>query len=230
MGRLRLDPHVHSAGSYDCSTPVERVLAAAAEAGLDAVAITDHDTIAESLRAHEIAPDYGLLAVPGVEVSTADGHLLALGVDEALEPGQSLAATADAVHDLGGVAVVPHPFQRARHGASADAIAAAPIDLIETHNAHTVAGLRNRQAARFAARGDYPATGGSDAHGPTLVGRAYTELEVPGDAADAAADAVVAALRDGRTSVHGGRTSVGQMARKYARNALLKAFPLPRFR
>jgi predicted metal-dependent phosphoesterase TrpH len=115
---LDVDPHVHSEGSYDCDVPVEEVLAAAADAGLDALAITDHDTIERSLRAVELAPTYGLVAIPGIEVSTADGHLLALGVEEALEPGRPLRETAAEVRSRGGATVVPHPFQRTRHGAS----------------------------------------------------------------------------------------------------------------
>jgi predicted metal-dependent phosphoesterase TrpH len=220
---VRLDPHVHSIGSYDCSTPVERVLEAAVDAGLDAVAVTDHDAIAASRRAHDLAPDYGLLAVPGVEVSTADGHLLALGVDEALRPGRPLAATAREARQRGGVTIVPHPFQRSRHGATAADIA--DVDLIETYNAHTVAGLRNRQAARFARRTGYPATGGSDAHGPGLVGRAYTDVEVRAADGEPTVADVLDGLRAGRTTVDGSRTSIRQMARKYARNVVLKATP-----
>jgi predicted metal-dependent phosphoesterase TrpH len=247
MRRVALDPHVHSAGSYDCSTPVAEVLAAAVRAGLDAVAITDHDALAESLRARELAPDYGLLAVPAVEVSTADGHLLALGVEEVPAPGRPLAETAADVRAGGGVAIVPHPFQRTRHGAHAAAIR--NVDLVETYNAHTVAGLRNRQASRFAAREGYPVTGGSDAHDPALVGRAYTEVlvEPDGEAAsgahaavgtdgthdgetdrtapDVTVEALLDGLRAGRTTVRGGRVSARQMARKYVRNAAIKTLP-----
>jgi predicted metal-dependent phosphoesterase TrpH len=214
--RVALDPHVHSAGSYDCSVPVERVLAAARDAGLDAVAITDHDAIAESLRAVELAPEYGLLALPGVEVSTADGHLLALGVEEALEPGRSLAATAADVRERGGVSVVPHPFQRMRHGAPRAAIRG--VDCVETYNAHTVVGARNRQAAAFARLRGYPATAGSDAHDARLVGRAYTTVTV----ADLTREAVLDALRAGRTEVSGRRNPLDRVVRKYARNAALK--------
>jgi predicted metal-dependent phosphoesterase TrpH len=222
--RVAIDPHVHSVGSYDCSTPVEQVLEAAAVAGLDAVAVTDHDTVEASLRASELAPDHGLLAVPGVEVSTGDGHLLALGVNEALEPGRPLAETAAEVRDRGGVAIVPHPFQRSRHGAAAGAIA--NVDAVETYNAHTLVGLRNRQAARFADRRGYPVTGGSDAHNPTLVGRAYTELVVEADADDPlAASDVIEAIQAGRTAPRGRRTPVGHLVRKYARNAALKTLP-----
>ncbi|ELZ53440.1 MULTISPECIES: CehA/McbA family metallohydrolase [Halorubrum] len=113
---VSIDPHVHSEGSYDGHEPVELILEHAAEIGLDAVVITDHDVIRESKRAAEIAPEYGLIGIPGVEVSTAHGHLLAIGVDRMPPRGRPYDETVRAVHELGGVAVVPHPFQRSRHG------------------------------------------------------------------------------------------------------------------
>ncbi|TKX54788.1 histidinol-phosphatase [Halorubrum sp. SP3] len=113
---VSIDPHVHSEGSYDGHEPVELILEHAAEIGLDAVVITDHDVIRESKRAAEIASEYGLIGIPGVEVSTAHGHLLAIGVDRMPPRGRSYAETVRWIRDRGGVAVVPHPFQRSRHG------------------------------------------------------------------------------------------------------------------
>jgi predicted metal-dependent phosphoesterase TrpH len=113
---VSIDPHVHSEGSYDGHEPVELILEHAAEIGLDAVVVTDHDVIRESKRAAEIAPEYGLIGIPGVEVSTAHGHLLAVGVDRMPPRGRPYAETVRWVRDRGGVAIVPHPFQRSRHG------------------------------------------------------------------------------------------------------------------
>ncbi|QAU12303.1 histidinol-phosphatase [Halorubrum sp. BOL3-1] len=113
---VSIDPHVHSEGSYDGHEPVELILEHAAEIGLDAVVITDHDVIRESKRAAEVAAEYGLIGIPGVEVSTAHGHLLAVGVDRMPPRGRPYAETVRRIHEQGGVAVVPHPFQRSRHG------------------------------------------------------------------------------------------------------------------
>ena len=113
---VRIDPHVHSEGSYDGHEPVELILEHAADIGLDAVVVTDHDTMSESLRAAELAPEYGLIGIPGVEVSTAHGHLLAVGVEEMPPHRAPYDETVAWIHDHGGVAIVPHPFQRSRHG------------------------------------------------------------------------------------------------------------------
>lgn len=76
---VRFDSHVHTAASYDSTAPIGVVLERASEAGLNAVAVTDHDTMAGAREAVDRNAD-GVTVVPGVEVSAADGHLLALGV------------------------------------------------------------------------------------------------------------------------------------------------------
>jgi predicted metal-dependent phosphoesterase TrpH len=219
MTRLRIDLHVHTEDSYDADEPVERMLERAAAVGLDGVVVTDHDAVRESRRAAAVAPDYGLVGVPGVEVSTADGHLLALGVDECPARDETLVATVDRVHRLGGVAVVPHPFQRSRHGARRDAIVEADPDAVEVYNAHTLTGLRNRQTEVFAREHGFPGVGASDAHSAALVGRAYTELRVD----EPTPEGVLNAVRDGRTRVVGRRTSTRQYVRKYVSNAAIRA-------
>jgi predicted metal-dependent phosphoesterase TrpH len=113
---VSIDPHVHSDESYDGHEPVELILEHAAEIGLDAVVITDHDVIGESKRAAELAPEYGLIGIPGVEVSTAHGHLLAVGVERMPPRRRPYDETIEWIHERGGVAIVPHPFQRSRHG------------------------------------------------------------------------------------------------------------------
>ncbi len=113
---VRIDPHVHSDDSYDGHEPIELILEHAAEIGLDAVVITDHDVIGESKRAADVAAEYGLIGIPGVEVSTAHGHLLAIGVERMPPRRKPYDETIAWIHEHGGVAIVPHPFQRSRHG------------------------------------------------------------------------------------------------------------------
>ena len=80
------------------------------------------------------------------------------------------------IRNLGGVAVVPHPFQRTRHGIRKGRIE--DCDAIEVYNAWIFTGYRNRRARQFAARNDYPGVAASDAHSARYLGRAYTELTV----------------------------------------------------
>ncbi|SDR28046.1 PHP-associated domain-containing protein [Natronobacterium texcoconense] len=221
-----IDFHVHSDDSYDGHEPIELVLEHAADIGLDGVVITDHDEISESLRAAAIAPEYGLVGIPGVEVSTRHGHLLAIGVEERPDPGRPFVETVETVRKLGGIAIVPHPFQRSRHGVRKRHIR--DVDAIETYNSMLFTGYRNRRARTFARRRGYPEIGASDAHYLPNVGKAYTEILVAPDEgnptkADIDGDDLVDAILEGRTQIRGKRTPIHKSTVQYSKGAVRKS-------
>ena len=202
----RYDLQVHTDASPCSSTSPERVAAAAVDAGLDGIAITDHDTLA-NVDAVRDAASGSLDVIPGVEVTTTEGHLLALDVTEPPPQADPLTVV-DHIHDQGGVAVLSHPFDAIRQsyetnlGALADA-----IDGVEVINSRCVRRRFNERAAQFAAAHDLPATGGSDAHFPMEVGRAYASVEGDGP--------LVEAVREGRVRPGGrGRYLSGHVATK----------------
>ncbi|WP_129115202.1 CehA/McbA family metallohydrolase [Halegenticoccus tardaugens] len=201
---LSVELHAHSALSYDGRDPVELLLEQAAAVGLDALAVTDHDEIDASLEAADRASEYGLVGIPGVEVTSAAGHVLAFGVDELVSAGLSFDETLDRIREQGGIAVVPHPFQKSRHGVaphvSRDQLASA--DAVEVYNSRLLTGRANRRAERFAVAHDVPMTAGSDAHIGEMIGQAVTEVAADERSVDDILDAIAA----GRTSVVGSRT------------------------
>ena len=201
---LSVELHAHSAASYDGRDPVELLLEQAAAVGLDAIAVTDHDEIAASLEAVELAPEYGLVGIPGMEVSTADGHVLSLGVEELVPEGMPFEGTLSYIRERGGLAVVPPPFQESRHGVLANVSKAqlATADAIEAYNSRLFIGYSNRQARRFAQQRDLPMTAGSDAHICEMVGQSVTLV----DADEPTADGILDAIQDGRTEIEGQRT------------------------
>lgn len=224
---FQLDLHVHSDTSYDGHEPPALILEHAAEIGLDGVVVTDHDRIEGSLEAARLAPSFGLVGIPGVEVSTSDGHLLAIGVEDTPAKGLPLQSTIDTVHAMGGIAVVPHPFQRTRHGVRKRVLHTADPDAIEAYNSMLFTGYQNRRASRYASAFGYPTVGGSDAHYLPNVGRAYTQIDVPPDAfpdhnADVDPMRLVDAIRDGTTAVQGKRTPIHRSARHYVIGAARK--------
>lgn len=83
-GDVRIDLHTHSVASDGTDTP-EQVVAAAAAAGLDVVALTDHDTTRGWAAAADAVAQHGVALVRGVELSCrAEGisvHLLAYLAD-----------------------------------------------------------------------------------------------------------------------------------------------------
>ena len=173
---VRLDPHVHTDASHDAEGTVREVLAYGHNADVDAIAVTDHDTTVAAREALELQAAYDVTVVPGVEVSTAAGHVLALGVRKRPRVGRPLVDTVARIRRRGGLAVIPHPFQVSRHGVRKAAID--DCDGIEVFNAWAMTGIQNRRADAFATRHGYPKLAGSDAHDPGTVGSAYTEVSV----------------------------------------------------
>ncbi|OIB57948.1 PHP domain-containing protein [Natrialba sp. SSL1] len=201
---LSVELHAHSALSYDGRDPVELILEQADAVGLDAIAVTDHDEIDASLAAAERAPDYGLVGIPAMEISSKAGHILGFGLEEAVPPGLSYETTLEEIRSQGGLAVIPHPFQESRHGVMAriSREQLAMGDAIEVYNSRLLTGRANRQAERYAESRNLPMTAGSDAHISEMVGQAVTRV----DADDRSADAILQAIREGRTTVEGKRT------------------------
>ena len=210
---VRLDPHVHTDASHDAEGTVREVLACGHNADVDAIAVTDHDTTVAAREALELQTAYDVTVVPGVEVSTAAGHVLALGVRERPRVGRPLVDTVARIRRRGGLAVIPHPFQVSRHGVRKAAID--DCDGIEVFNAWAMTGIQNRRADAFATRHGYSKLAGSDAHDPETVGSAYTEVSV-GTAAPSVEE-LLDAVAAGRTRVAGQSASTRRYVRKYTR-------------
>lgn len=202
---LTAELHVHSSRSEDGRDPVDLILEQAEAVGVDAIAITDHDQLEASLEAVELAPAYGLIGIPGIEVSSADGHVIGLGVSEAVAPGLSFEETVEGIHAADGIAVVPHPFQASRSGVLTKIEPAAILehaDAIEVYNSRLLTGRANRKAMRFAREHGLSQTAGSDAHICEMVGQAVTHI----DTQEPTVSSILEAIEDGRTTIDGKRT------------------------
>jgi predicted metal-dependent phosphoesterase TrpH len=175
MGRARIDLHVHSRHSPDGRASVEQLVDRAASLGLSGMALTDHNSVeghAELRIAQRSYPR--MLLIPGVEISTREGHLLAYGVDEAPPPGRPIHETLEWVRSQAGHAILAHPF-RWSHGVGLAVTRRVDVEAIETLNAHNSA-VANAKAGFVAARRHLGMTAGSDAHAEGEVGLAYTEF------------------------------------------------------
>lgn len=188
----RYDLQVHTDASPCSRTAPRDVVAAALNAGLDGIAITNHDTLDGYDEVNALAPE-ALTVVPGVEVTTTQGHLLALDVREVPPKTDPLTAI-DHVHEQGGLAILSHPFDRLREHYTEDLEAiAARVDGVEVTNSRCVLPRYNRRARSFAETHDLAITGGSDAHFPMELGRAHTICDGP----------VLDAIRTGATRTRG---------------------------
>ncbi len=180
----RADLHMHTTVSDGLAT-VEEMLDCITERGdLDVIAITDHDRLEASLWAYYHQDSYPFEIVPGVEVTSADGHILGLWVTEAIAKGMSLQATADAIHQQGGVAIVAHPMEPTitphmlpRYLSHPEVLIEMGIDAVEIFNAGSLTPGSNWLARRVFGKLGLPVTGGSDAHLPESIGLAVTRFK-----------------------------------------------------
>jgi predicted metal-dependent phosphoesterase TrpH len=213
MDVLTLELHCHSAASYDGRDSVEAMLERAAAVGLDAIAITDHDGIDASLRAVDLAGEYDMIGIPGVEISSAAGHVLGVGIEEIVPPALPFAETVERIRAAGGLAIVPHPFQEMRQGVMANITREelATADAIEVYNSRLFTGRSNRQARKDARSRDLPMAAGSDAHIAEMVGQAVTMVDPP----EPTGEAILAEIREGRTEIAGRRTPWLLSARQF---------------
>jgi predicted metal-dependent phosphoesterase TrpH len=186
LARGRADLHMHTTASDGWPEPSDLV-DHALDTGLDVIAITDHDTIEGALRAADHAERVSghkrLHVIVGEEVSSRNGHIVGLFLERSVRPGLSAAATVDAIHEQGGLAVAVHPFWRTErpsrrrvvHGVGWLA-AELDFDAVEVENATPGFYVFNQLARRLNDGLESAEVGGSDAHILDAVGRAYTEF------------------------------------------------------
>ena len=197
------DLHIHTIYSYEGTASVPAVLRRARQIGLDVIAITDHDEIAGSLKASELAANYGIEVIPAMEVTTAEGDLLAFNITEKIQRDLSLIETVLSIRDLGGFCIVPHPMaggigmkslraysilKALRHPDVAQTLIA-----IETYNATAIDKMGIHYARILADRLDIAQTASSDAHVVEAIGLGATEFD------GHTAQDLIAALQKGET-------------------------------
>ena len=205
---LAVDLHAHTrffhgldrlAPAYD---PLgARMLAGMAQRrGLDAVATTNHDYYRDLSGGAT-----GASFIPGIEVTSSRGHILLVGPSPpkltesgALTPKQVV----DIAHDRNCAAIIAHPFRN-----STVREADADFDAVELNGKGSESVGRVR---RFAEERGLPVVGGSDAHFPIEVGRAYTAI----DADEPTPEAIVNAIRNGQVDAHVDDTGVQRLFRK----------------
>ena len=182
-----IDPHVHSRHSDGLSSP-RRMFIHAQRRGLRGLIITDHDTVQHWEKCLEAARRLRMATALGVEISTAQGHILAyfdcatpprrvaraLKLDHGTIHYLDVESVIRRVRDIGGVLCVPHPF-----GAiySLGAHYLHLVDAVEEYNSWLFRDKRlTRNAFGYAERYHIAALGGSDSHYPYTIGFGATAV------------------------------------------------------
>jgi predicted metal-dependent phosphoesterase TrpH len=184
-------------------------LQAASMAGINVIAITDHDEICGALMARDLAGRYGVEVIPGIEITTSDGHLLALFVNELIPAGLSLHETLDHIGEQGGLAIAAHPAAPLTSSLSLAAIKKAMdnpnarkvLHGIEAYNGGLPYRHSNARVKEFADTLRHPLAlvGNSDAHYFWAIGLGVTHFSGQG------AEHLRESLYQRKTSAHGPR-------------------------
>jgi hypothetical protein len=159
------DLHMHTDHSPDCATPVDVLLETAKRRGLGAIAVTDHNEISGAIEARERSN--GIKVIVSEEVKTAsEGEVIGLFIEEKIPRGMSMKETIAAIHGQGGLAYVPHPFDRLHSVPDYEHLLkiVEDIDVLEVFNARVAVPGFNEEARRFAAKYRVVAGAGSDSH------------------------------------------------------------------
>lgn len=195
---MLLELHAHSYYShrekvkYDGTTSPASMMQAAAEKGVNVVALTDHNTAMGWKEARTAAKKLGIGFIPGEEIDSADGHVLALNITDVVRPGMPVEETVDRIHQQGGIAVASHPFDIHAVGTGKKSLA---CDALEAFNAINFDRLSNKKCFKFAKINRKPITAGSDAHTPYMIGRALTNVNAE------SVDSAIKEIINGRTSL-----------------------------
>ncbi len=176
---LRFDMHIHTVYSkhwffgIDGLDYPKDMIRAAIKKGLNGMAITDHNNIKGALiaikEARDIDKDFKI--IPGVEVRSIKGDILALGIKEDVKPLMTVEETVEKIHELGGIAIAAHPFSAFvfRNVLQNEAMKTDGIEILNACNSRFYQDYRSMRLAR---KYSMPVSAGSDSHSVISVGNA----------------------------------------------------------
>ena len=199
---MKADLHAHTHFSRDAVTSVETFARRYEQAGIDCVAVSDHNNVDGALAVREVALFQVIIAE---EIRATEGEIIGLFLQESVRKGLTPEDTVRAIREQGGLVLVPHPYDRLRRSPLREEalLRILPqVDIIEVFNARTVFQADNERSRRLAEEHGKAMSAATDAHTPWEIGGAYTEMppfEGPGD--------FLAAL--GKGKVVGQRSFVG---------------------
>ena len=180
--RGRADIHMHTNLGDGTASPA-RVIAEAGRRGLDVIAVTDHDHLEGAKRVADLLAqsDNSLGMIPGIEVTTRQGHLLGLFIQRPPRMLRSVEYAIDAIKEQGGLVIVPHPLGRLVPSLSRKKIEELlsrgyAIDGIEVYNPSPANRAQRQEVIKLNKEWGLAETGGSDAHFWQHIGSGYTSF------------------------------------------------------
>ena len=168
---MKLDLHCHTSHSIDSIIKIADLKKRSEKTGV-IPAITDHNSIG----AHREMRSLGASFIPGEEIRTDRGDLIGLYLTENIPKRTPFAEAIDKIHSQGGIAYLPHMYDRSRKGVIPSEEEAERIDIIEVFNSRCPLEEFNAKAAAFAGRQKILQACGSDSHFLFEFGSTYNEV------------------------------------------------------
>ncbi len=174
---MKADLHIHTTYSDGLSSPKE-VVEAAIDKGIDIICITDHNEVKGASEAMKFAFDKNILIIPGIEVSTKEGHILGINVKKKIPKYLPAEKAIKEIKKQGGLSIIAHPFEKLfSFSERIKTIKSLSPDGIEVFNASLFWKRANKKALEYAQENNFIFTAGSDAHSAEYVGRGYLEFK-----------------------------------------------------
>jgi len=193
--QIKADLHVHTTYSKDSLITPKDLVHYAKKCGLNAVAVTDHNQLEGAFK---IAKETDFLIIPGMEVSSSDGHIVALNVKELIPRGLNATETVKRIHKAGGIAIACHPY--ASFKGSLKENICETFDAIEIINARAFPFKKSvKKATQTALRFGLSQVAGTDAHYGPQIGYGYTIIE----ATEPSVEAITKAILEGHCQPFG---------------------------
>jgi len=198
---MLVETHIHTTYSqrlkilYEgLSTPAEMIKAAARQ-GIGALAITDHDSFKGVAVAKKASKGSGVLIIPGQEISSSDGHIIALGISEEIKKGMAAEDTIDEIRSQGGICIAPHPFDIGRFGIKTKARLCDAVEVFNSMNLDRIANIRSHD---WVTKNNLIPAAGSDAHNTQMLGLGSLVMRDDHNSVDS----ILKAIKKGRHGYH----------------------------
>lgn len=173
---MKIDLHTHTLCSKDSCNQYDRIIEAVQRAGLDGIAVTDHN---EFRGAQILADRAPFTVIPAEEIKTSEGEIIGLFLHERIPPKLAPEETIERIRAQGGLVYVPHPFDEVRGSrltrAALDRIRP-QIDILEVFNARNARPAYNSRALAYAKEHNLLGGAGSDSHTYGEYGHAYVDI------------------------------------------------------
>ena len=175
---IKADLHNHTTFSFDGELNPLRFVERYVERGFGAVAVTDHNTCLGALAVRDLDPPFKVII--GSEIKTTGGELIGLFLEKDVKRDMSPVDTAKAIHDAGGLTLLPHPFIKAVLTRMSEHLLPEllpHLDIIEGLNARGANPAEDRDALLWGRQAGLAVSAGSDAHSRSAVGSGFVIME-----------------------------------------------------